>query len=188
MVKESFSKTVMDLYSYFRFSKLPSERQIDLWYDEVDFIPEMAMDWIFKELKTEDSVPRNLPKAFMSQWYSYRKANPDKSTTEFEYCEDCFGHGTHMFEKLETVYNPPMWKSNIVICSLCNNWKKQFGSVARNGGKLYIERKPIGGFVPKVPSTTRQEIEDLGFKYLPQSNSRAPNYLGEIPTVDFNEV
>ncbi len=84
MHKETFTKTVVDLYDYFRFSKLPSDRQIDLWYDEVDFIPEIAMDWIFKELKSEDSVPRNLPKTFISQWYSYRKANPDKSTTEFK--------------------------------------------------------------------------------------------------------
>ncbi|GAG16555.1 unnamed protein product [marine sediment metagenome] len=162
--------------------------QINLWYNDVDFIPEIALDWIFKELKSQDTVPRNIPKAFISQWYSYRKANPDKTVADYEYCPDCLGHGIHLFEKLEDMYYPAMLISYVAMCAACDNWKKEFGTVAKNGGKLYMEGKPIGGHVPKVPRGTRQQLIDLGFKYLPFSDPNAKRVVCDVPEVKLKEI
>jgi len=173
------SKAFLDIFEYFQYVKKPSESQIEQWHEKVRFIPNEAVDWIVSQITDGDKMPRNLPKEIIKQWYNYRKAHKEKTIPEqYDYCEDCGGHGTHLFRKLEDVYNPPMWISYVAMCSKCDNWKKQFGSVCREGG--YIHRKNSYGnwvpmtdkLVPKVWSTTRQEIIDKGFKYLDQHDPR----------------
>ena len=188
MDKASFSSVIGKLYVYFRFSKLPNDAQIDMWFNDCQFIPLVAVDWIFDQFKQGDTVPRNLPKEFIKLWYSYRKAHPDKTMSEFEHCEDCSGHGIHIFQKLEDMYYPPRWISCVAMCASCNNWKKEFGVVVRYGGKLHIEGKPIGGYVPKVPRVTKQEIIDLGFRYMPLSDPKAKRVTGELPKVELSEI
>jgi len=173
------SKAFLDIFEYFQYVKKPSESQIEQWHKKVKFVPNEAVDWIVSQITNADKMPRNLPKAFIAQWYVYRKEHKDKTIPEqYDYCDDCHGHGMHMFKRLNPSYNPPMWESQIALCSKCDNWKKQFGIVCREGG--YIHRKDsFGNWVPmmdkpvkKMWSTTRQEIIDKGFKYLDQHNPR----------------
>lgn len=182
---QTSSKAFLDIFEYFQYVRQPSNSQMSQWHEKVKFIPLVAVDWIVSQITNGDKMPRNLPKAFVAQWYAYRKAHKDKSVGEqLEYCDDCYGHGTHMFKKLDHNYNPPMWISYIAMCSKCDNWQKHFGSVCRNGGRIYIENKPIGGYVPKVPAVTRQEIIDLGFEYQGQDNPMEER----IKTFDINKL
>jgi len=172
MDKASFTNLVGKLYLYFRYSKLPTNEQLDLWFNDCSFVPSVALDWIYEQFKKGDGLPRNFPTEFTKMWYAYRKANPDKSITDYEYCNDCFGNGTHMFMGLNYDYNPPIKISYVAACAACDNYKKQFGGVIMNGGKTFIEGKPLGGFVPKVWRTTKQEIINNGFTYLSQSDPK----------------
>ena len=187
MDKASFSIVVGKLYAYYRYSKMPTPEQISVWHDDVDFIPVVALDWIFKSLKKEDSLPRNLPKAFIACWYAYRKANPDKSITEYEYCDDCFGHGYHMFKKIEYMYNPPMPISYIARCAKCNNWKKQFGSLFETGG-IGPTNNGVGCYVNPLPRVTRQQLIDNGLEYSPISDPKAKKVQGRLPKIELKEV
>ena len=62
MVRTSLATMILKLYQYFRYSTLPDSDQIDIWYDELKYIPDSAVDNIFNELKNNDNIPRNLPK------------------------------------------------------------------------------------------------------------------------------
>ena len=188
MDKTSLSTTLMKLYDYFRYVKRPTEQQVDIWHGKIEFIPVVALDWIFDELTEADSLPRNLPKTFIKMWYLYRKAHPEKYATEFEYCEECFGHGIHMFEKLESFYDPPAWVSYVARCSRCNNWKQPFGSLADTGGRYIVDGNAGDGYVDPVPRVTKQELIDKGFRYLPLSNPKAPKAMGGRPRVEFDGV
>lgn len=158
---------------------MPSDTQIDQWHEKIKFIPLVAVTWIRNAITDQDKIPRNLPKEIIKRWYDYRKVNKDKSIPEqYDYCDDCYGHGTHMFKRLNHEYHPPIWMSYVAMCSKCDNWKKHFGSVCREGG--YIHRKDShGNWVPmtdkkidKMWSTSRQEIIDKGFEYLGQRDPR----------------
>jgi len=73
MVRTSLATTVLKLYQYFRYSKLPESEQIDIWYDELKYIPDNAMDGIFNELKNNDNIPRNLPRAMKAIYGKFPK-------------------------------------------------------------------------------------------------------------------
>ena len=186
MVKTSFATTVMELYNYFRYSKLPSTQQIDLWHDDVKFIPDVALGWIFDKLKREDSIPRNLPKAFISQWYSYRKANPDKTITDYEYCEDCFGNGIHMF-KVVPKFKGDFPYTYVARCAQCDNWKKKLGSLAETGGVGPTDRG-VGAYVYPVPRVTKQQLIDAGFEYIGLTDPKEKIIKLEVPKVELKEI
>ena len=64
MDKASFTNLVGKLYVYFRYSKLPSNQQLDLWFDDCSFVPTIAVDWIYDQFKSGDGLPRNFPAEF----------------------------------------------------------------------------------------------------------------------------
>lgn len=64
MDRERLKKNLVELYQYFKLSNLPDSKQIDLWHEDLKYIPDSALDGIFAILKSNDNVPRNLPKAF----------------------------------------------------------------------------------------------------------------------------
>jgi len=186
MVKTSFATTVMDLYNYFRYSKLPSTQQIDLWHEDVKFIPDVALSWIFDKLKREDSIPRNLPQAFIAQWYAYRKANPDKSISDFGYCEDCFGHGIHMF-KVTPKNEGDFPYTYVARCSKCDNWKKQLGGLTETGG-IGPTTNGAGVFVVPVPTVSKQQLIDNGFEHIALSDPKEKIIKLGVPRVELKEI
>lgn len=84
MDKISFSKLVADLFLYFDRQKLPESEQINIWFDDLKFIPVEAIDQIKKHFKDMDSLPRNIPKAIKSGFSSYKKTNPISVTYDFD--------------------------------------------------------------------------------------------------------
>ena len=110
MDKATSSTLIIDIYEYFQYTKMPSDTQIDQWHEKIKFIPVEPVEWIRNAITDQDRIPRNLPKEIIRQWYAYRKAHKSKTLPEYhEYCEDCHGHGTHMFKKLEYSYEKPIW-------------------------------------------------------------------------------
>jgi len=188
MEKGNFTNLIIDTYDYFNYSKSPNKNQMALWYEDVRFIPDVAMGFIFKSLKKLEQLPRNFPKTFIALWYDYRKMNPDKTVTDYEYCDDCYGHGVHMLKMPDNMYYPPKMITYVVRCSRCDNWKSKLGSLAETGGNIGVEGRPFGVWINPVPRFTKQEIIDRGWEYLPLSNPKAKRALGELPKVEFEDI
>jgi hypothetical protein len=183
MERRDLQQAIKETYEYFRYTNIPDDRTIEKWHVKVGFIPAIAVPWIMDQIQNLDTIPRNVPNLIISLWYSYQRANPAKVASDYEYCSDCFGYGTHMFEKKDFKYNPPMWVSGVALCSKCENYKKHVGSVFESGGKIVIERKSIGPYVPPIPRTTKQELINNGFKYLAQADPRAKKIRAEVPDI-----
>lgn len=182
MDKANFATVTAKLYSYFRYSKMPDKEQIDLWYEDVKFIPAIAVDWIFDNMRrADDGLPRNFPKAFIANWYAYRKAHPEKITSGLEFCDDCLGHGIHLFRiQGEVPY------TYIARCGHCRNWVKEFGSLSETGGTGV--GKYFGPYITPVLTKTRRQIIEAGYEYLPLEDPKAIKKAGKIPTVQLNEI
>ena len=58
------------------------------------------------------------------------------------------------------------------MCAKCNNWQKKSGA----------------NVLKMTARTTKQEILDLGFRYLAQSDPKAPKAMGELSKVELNEI
>ena len=84
MVRTSLATMILKLYQYFRYSKLPDSEQIDVWYDELKYIPDSAVDGIFNELKTEDNIPRNLPRAIKGIYGKFPKQSKNVAYDEYD--------------------------------------------------------------------------------------------------------
>ena len=84
MDKASFSNLIFKVYNYFRLQKLPSTDQVELWYNEVKYIPETAIDEIFSRLAHEDSLPRNLPKVIKGVYAGLPKAKRKKFYDKYD--------------------------------------------------------------------------------------------------------
>ena len=113
MEKESLRRAIKETYEYYRYSKIPDIATIDRWHEKIGFIPSAAMPWIMDQVQNLDSLPRNVPNLIIKLWYAYQKANPAKTASDYEYCSDCFGYGTHMFARKDHKYNPPIWVSSV---------------------------------------------------------------------------
>jgi hypothetical protein len=68
MDKATWTKSVLKIFDYYRLEKLPTDSQINLWYDRIKHIPGSAVETITNAIfNSNDSLPRNLPKAFLEQ-------------------------------------------------------------------------------------------------------------------------
>lgn len=186
----AWTQQILDLYEYYRYKDRPTQTQLDQWNLKIEFIPFEARAWIINDITNNDKLPLNLPKAIITSWFNYRKANTDKTIAEPEqYCDDCYGHGTHIYEKLDYDYDPPIWVAAIAACSRCDNSKRHFGKCLMETGELETKGshgnwRPDGRRIDKIWQTTKQEIIDKGFEYKLQHNSRAE----KVKAIDQGEV
>ena len=72
MDRERLKIGIIDLYQFFRYEKLPTSKQIDLWHENLKWIPGNAVDKTLKILKDGDNIPRNIPKAFKNAFSQCR--------------------------------------------------------------------------------------------------------------------
>lgn len=74
MDKTLFNKLIIKVYMYYQSMKMPSQSQIDLWFDQISHIPNEAIEFIEKEIyRDRDSLPRNIPKAIKESYDNYPK-------------------------------------------------------------------------------------------------------------------
>jgi len=64
MNRDLFRSNIKKIYTYFRYDKLPTQEQIDLWFESLSYIPDSSLNDIFKNLQQNENLPRNLPRAF----------------------------------------------------------------------------------------------------------------------------
>jgi hypothetical protein len=79
MDKDGFKKLIENIYNYYQkdgyAAKAPSSQQMNLWYDEVKYIPIEAVDFISKYIFRErDAIPKNLPKAIKEGYGNYPRS------------------------------------------------------------------------------------------------------------------
>lgn len=73
MDKESFTKLIAEIFVYYR-SEMPSLRQVDAWFFEVESIPDQAINFVKRIIyKEKDNLPRNIPKAIKEAYDNYPK-------------------------------------------------------------------------------------------------------------------
>ena len=84
MDKTSFSSVIGKLYLYFRASKMPSPEQVGIWYDELSYIPNDALDKIFIALKENENIPRNIPKAFKAVYFKLPNSAKVKTYDKYD--------------------------------------------------------------------------------------------------------
>ena len=159
---ETLSSMVAEVYVFFRFKEMPDARVIKKWHEKVEFIPDIASEFISRNLTDLDSVPRNLPKAIIRLWYEYQK-QPGHGVSVHEACEDCNGRGFISYRKWEPEYG---YKAQYTArCGSCNN--RYFGSsvkiskltaaqILNRGWDLLKNDSPI---ITQSSSRTQREID-----------------------------
>lgn len=129
MDKASFSRLIGDLYQYFRYDKFPDMTQINLWYEDVKYIPEKSLESVFKNLKENETIPRNLPKA-MRQAYS----QVPKQTRVIEY--DLYDDPRYPIENLWTALKILENKDNDEFIRYCRSVKMPLQDIERVKNKF----------------------------------------------------
>lgn len=96
MDRQCLKNQLLKLYFYFRIKDLPTTEQIDLWHENLKYIPQEATDDIFKILTENDNLPRNIPKAIRKAYIicksqykftkSYDRENDPTYPIHYLYC------------------------------------------------------------------------------------------------------
>ena len=160
MERETITEAIADIYEYFRLKTPPTDGQIDKWFEKTGFIPSTAVPWIVRQITDMDSIPRNLPREIIRQWYQYLKKNPDKVMIVSDDCKECFDStGLIHFSKLDKDYNPPMRMYYVALCQYCENYKTRLSDYSINGGVT-----EGGVVIPPTPKMTKQMVIDNGFE------------------------
>jgi len=127
MDSQDFYNGIKTLYDW--FNKQLTDTQEDIIYHTIKFIPDKAWNDIverytkkFKPMPSQFPTPEDI----VSQWYVWRKENPEFIQKSFEptECDECYGKGLvwykYLYEPLQMVYE------GSVRCSQCDNWKQHF--------------------------------------------------------------
>ena len=109
MVRIEFDDIIRETSAFFERTKPPTGKTMELWYEEVRYIPSRAMSFITGEIKGLETWPRNLPayiKAKHIEWKEKtgedktyeihpRRINPQKYADQG--CKLCGGKGVYPF-------------------------------------------------------------------------------------------
>lgn len=158
---------VDSVYMYFRNKEYANKGQVDLWYKEVKHVPgaDDVIQWIFDQFKQRKSMPFNIPLEIKKQWKAYRRAHPEKRIYEqYGPCDDCGGHGLHLFKKADEMYGGTILVNYMAICSVCGNWRKHLGDFSFYGGVC----KDTGKAYKRLLKITKREIIENGWHYVEQ--------------------
>ncbi len=116
MNRQTFNVSLVNLFGYFQ-RKQPAKQTADLWFADVSFIPDEAVLDIEAVIRSNDSLPRNIPKAYRDGWRSWKANNPDKIVpTVKTKCQECGGGGFLWYKKDNY--------SQVCRCAKCDNWKR----------------------------------------------------------------
>lgn len=128
MQRSNFDNAIRHLYACFQvLNKIPEKFILDKWFSKIEFIPDIALDYIVNRFEDEkDSVRGNIPRTFKEYWQIWLTENPHKRAGPFEAgpCEDCHGRGVLFFEYFNETFQSPY--SAVCRCGRCENWKKHF--------------------------------------------------------------
>ena len=124
MKKFQLERLVINIFSYFGYEKKQNEidNKVNIWFSDLEFIPNEAIDFIFNGLKENDNIPKNLPKAIKAIYYVWENNNPSKLIYVKDNCPTCEQKGYLIFEK--SGYN------FLARCGHCQNWRNAFGENA----------------------------------------------------------
>ena len=129
------------IYGYFN-KRAISEKQIELWAKELEYIPAETSSYIYKEIIKHDKIPTNVPKVIKAIYQQWRNDNPDKVAFKQEDCEHCNGSGGLYFQIKGYDF--------MCRCGHCQNWR---GSYGENIAKIYtvLQIEAMGGLFIKTP-------------------------------------
>ena len=162
MDRATWTKSVLKVFDFFRLEKLPSDSQINLWFDMVKHIPNMAVDSIMTAIfQNSDGLPRNLPKAFLEQSHQvpqqFKKKEYDK-TEDFSFTVTLLHQGFSILESKGM--NTFIGFAN-QFCMPSNDRDRVINkyNVIKSGGKFKIPEIGIRTN-PKVNRPEIQKYED----------------------------
>ncbi len=72
-----FTQSVTELFEFFRY-RPPSETQMEIWFRKTKHLPGESLRWSLNLIETFDTMPRNIPKAFIRAWEAWLQEHPDK--------------------------------------------------------------------------------------------------------------
>jgi len=142
MRRGEFQNMIEDVFVYFG-KKPPSGRQVDLWFDECQFIPTDAKGGIYDNFKKKEDLPRNIPKAFLEGWSIWKKQNPSRIAHVKTECPECDWSSGFVSYSLNG-------HRYVSLCPICENWKESMGKNA----------------VDLLLSITRERIREMGGRCL----------------------
>ncbi len=88
-----FTRTVTELFEFFRY-RPPSDTQIEIWFRKVKHLPGESLRWSLDLIESFDTMPRNIPKAFLRAWEAWLQEHPQRKASNylcdpFVDCPDC---------------------------------------------------------------------------------------------------
>jgi DNA-directed RNA polymerase subunit M/transcription elongation factor TFIIS len=116
-------KVIGRLFTHFRM-KHPGRDTIEMWLDDIGFIPDEAAEWIVRKICNEaENIPRNIVKAFKDLWQVYKSENPDKVfKADAVFCAACGGRGLLWFTAQEE--GMPYRSTVVCRCGHCDNHQR----------------------------------------------------------------
>jgi len=159
MKHETFTQLIGDIFTYFN-RKHPDTRQLELWFDEVQHIPDLAVPEIYKFITQNEKPPTNLPMAMKTGWSVWQKMNPGKIVRIYNNCTDCQDKGVLWLRKRDHAH---LW---VCRCGGCNNWERHFGASTNIPRRLRSECEAEGLIVwplkdPGDWKPTRETTEQM---------------------------
>lgn len=134
---ESIRDLVSQTFSYFN-RKTPGDDQIQLWADELNYIPDETKRHIYNELIKHEKLHQNVPLAIKNIYRQWRQSNPNRTAFKREPCKYCYGSGSICFQIKKFDY--------LCRCGHCNNWSRLYGESAAAIYTVY-KIEELGGLV-----------------------------------------
>lgn len=103
MDEKAWTGAIVTLFDFFRVEKLPTDSQIKKWFEMVKHISNSSIDSIIHAICHEyDSLPRNLPKAFLEKSHGTPQHLRQKSydiTEDFSFPVNLMHQGYDILDK-----------------------------------------------------------------------------------------
>jgi len=125
MDKAIFAEAIKDIYYSFDLKTLPDPAAVEIWFNKVSFIPEMAVNFIVTRITDQESKPRNIGVSFLVYWKEYQRSNPQNIFKETNHCDEC------------SINDKPLGFLRFIAadgyryicrCGHCDNWHLWLGS------------------------------------------------------------
>lgn len=151
MVMTEFQGFLRNLFDYFD-KKAPKVTQINLWFESVQRIDSEALQRIYDDLRQDEALPRNLPKAMWASYGEWMRDHPGEDGP----CECHEGFWEVCFYLEES----KQWAIYLIPCGRCTktSWPRtrldllEHRFYDREPNRIQDEPPEWGLIIPDKPS------------------------------------
>ena len=139
MEKPALIAFLKALCDFFERKTVPHQTTVDMWFEQVSFIPAESLPWIKAKIFEHETFPRNLPNTMKTLYREWLAANPEKCLkTADPGCKNCESGYLTVWYHDEELGRP---YSHTFRCAYCNSDGYPRAMPAVTAQKLAASRK-----------------------------------------------